>query len=559
MDAVQRALAYHERTKHHLHGYARSLGYLDWDTQPEPFRTYEGAPVLELPLLADGLATPFAELWRPQEAPLGPLDRDTVALLLELSLGLSAWKQQGPARWALRCNPSSGNLHPTEGYVVVPASPGLAAGVHHYVSRDHALEHRARLKEEAAEALARILPPGAFLVGLSSIHWREAWKYGERAFRYCQHDVGHALGAVRFAAAALGLSARLLAGPSDADVAAILGLDRDADAARIDALDREHPDALLLLVPGGADIEAGARDVSARIDELVALLRGAVWSGQPNALGPSHVRWEVIDEVAAATVQPRREETSAPAPPARPPLGPLGDARRAAELVRTRRSAVAFDGRTSLGADDLFAMLDRLLPRPATPPWDVWPFPPCIHPVLFVHRVQGLEPGLYALVREEGARERLVSAMHPEMAWEAVPGCPSHLPLFALGEGDFQQTAQIVSCHQDIAADGAFALGMVADFDAPIRARGASFYRRLFWEAGLVGQSLYLAAEAAPGLAGKMRATGIGCYFDDAFHEVLGLVGTAFQSLYHFTVGGPVEDRRLQTLPPYAHRAPSPR
>ena len=37
-------------------------------------------------------------------------------------------------------------------------------------------------------------PTGAFLFGLTSVHWREAWKYGERAFRYCNHDVGHAIG-----------------------------------------------------------------------------------------------------------------------------------------------------------------------------------------------------------------------------------------------------------------------------------------------------------------------------------------------------------------------------
>src|SRR5437660_12483691 len=42
-------------------------------------------------------------------------------------------------------------------------------------------------------ALMAAFPEDSFLVGLSSIHWREAWKYGERAFRYCQHDVGHAL------------------------------------------------------------------------------------------------------------------------------------------------------------------------------------------------------------------------------------------------------------------------------------------------------------------------------------------------------------------------------
>ena len=61
-----------------------------------------------------------------------------------------------------------------------------------------------------------------------------------------------------------------------------------------------------------------------------------------------------------------------------------------------------------------------------------------------------------------------------------------------------------------------------------------------------MGQVLYLEAEAE-----GARGTGIGCYFDDPVHEVLGLEGREFQSLYHFTIGIPVEDTRLTTLPPY--------
>ena len=55
-----------------------------------------------------------------------------------------------------------------------------------------------------------------------------------------------------------------------------------------------------------------------------------------------------------------------------------------------------------------------------------------------------------------------------------------------------------------------------------------------------------LEAEAA-----GVRSTGIGCFFDDPVHDVLGLRGMQYQSLYHFTVGGPMEDARLTTLPPY--------
>jgi nitroreductase len=58
--------------------------------------------------------------------------------------------------------------------------------------------------------------------------WREAWKYGERAFRYCQLDVGHAVGALAYAAALLGWAVRPLAVPGET-LGALLGLDRAED------------------------------------------------------------------------------------------------------------------------------------------------------------------------------------------------------------------------------------------------------------------------------------------------------------------------------------------
>ncbi|MFT5287905.1 MAG: hypothetical protein ACI8TQ_004093, partial [Planctomycetota bacterium] len=91
-----------------------------------------------------------------------------------------------------------------------------------------------------------------------------------------------------------------------------------------------------------------------------------------------------------------------------------------------------------------------------------------------------------------------------------------------------------------------FSLGMIADFERSIEEHGASFYPRLFWEAGALGQRLYLEPETT-----GLRGTGIGCFFDDPVHSVLGLNGHAFQSLYHFTVGKAIEDERLTTLPAY--------
>src|SRR5947209_19096341 len=43
-------MRYHEETKHHFNRYARALGYLDWANQPNPFRRFQGAPLIHLTL-----------------------------------------------------------------------------------------------------------------------------------------------------------------------------------------------------------------------------------------------------------------------------------------------------------------------------------------------------------------------------------------------------------------------------------------------------------------------------------------------------------------------------
>jgi nitroreductase len=220
----------------------------------------------------------------------------------------------------------------------------------------------------------------------------------------------------------------------------------------------------------------------------------------------------------------------------------------AAQIIHQRRSLLACDGRTSIAAERFYRMLERVMPRGSIP-WDAIPWAPAIHFGLFVHRVTGIEPGLYAMARDPGKVEKLKAAMHAHFAWEAPPGCPAGLPLYLLERGDARVLATQVSCRQEIAGEGAFSLGMLAEYEASLVAHGASFYRRLFWEAGAIGQVLYLEAEAA-----GVRATGIGCFFDDPVHQVFGLRDLAFQSLYHFTVGGPVDDPRLTTLPAYGAR-----
>jgi SagB-type dehydrogenase family enzyme len=539
---------YHALSRHAPGGFAPGPGYLDWANQPDPFRIYEEAPLVELPLAGDSADATWAEIHRPGVLAPRPLDRGTLGAFFELALGVTAWKEAAGTRWALRANPSSGNLHPTEGYALVPPRPGVPCGLYHYRSVDHVLERRMTPLPGAASRLAEWLGEDGFLAALASIHWREAWKYGVRAFRYSQHDAGHALATIRYAAAVLGWSARLLGAPGDGDVAALLGLDRLDDVDGIAPADRENAEPLVLVAPPAAVAGRGAHLVGA-LDELVRMVRQGEWVGRPNALSAEHRAWPEIGAVAEATLKPRTNgdsvETGSPRPPLYGRETIAGDDLSATGLIRQRRSAVAMDGRTSLTRAVFLGMMQRLLPRPGVPPWDVLPWPPRIHPVLFVHRVEGLVPGLYLLERDASVHHDLRRSLGRAPLWRRVPGSPEELHLFLLEEGDARSFARLASCHQAIASDSAFSLGMLSVFEESL-GEGPWWYRRLFWEAGILGQVLYMEAEAA-----GVRGTGIGCYFDDVVHEALGLAGERFQDLYHFTVGGAVDDLRLTTLPAY--------
>lgn len=500
---------YHQSTKHHLNGYARGPEYLDWDNQPDPFRRFHGSPLIDLPLNPD-----------PTEG-IAALNFDGIAKFLELSLGLSAWKEYGPDRWALRCNPSSGNLHPTEGYVVCHKMNGLDDGIYHYAPREHGLEQRASLVSADEEAYC--------LVGLSSIAWREAWKYGERAYRYVQLDIGHALGAIRYAAAVLGWRVTFL-NFSDSAISNLLGLSRADD---FNDAEQEWPDLILQL----------HADTDYRLNNLP---QGINWKGKANPLGGDpYLAWPIIDQAHHACIQEHPvypESKNIPSALAKISQAEL------ARLIRRRRSAQAFVAKQSIMSLQSFQqLLEAMLPKPETLPWDVWLNQPRVHLILFIHRVDGLLPGVYALLRQPDQLPTLQKALDGEFEWETTPLTNDSLPFYRLATGDTRKAARTLSCHQEIASASSFSFSMLAEFDQALT-QGASAYRHLYWEAGLIGQVAYLEAERV-----GMRGTGIGCFFDDNVHDVLGIENTNWQSLYHFTVGYSHVDSRLQTHPPYEH------
>jgi SagB-type dehydrogenase family enzyme len=486
---------YHESTKHSVESLRRAQRLLDWANMPDPFRHYEGVPVLDLPADPPAPEVSALEVLQGGSGVNGVNDGPTfLSQLLFYSAAISASKRVPSTgyKYALRVNPSSGNLHPTEFHFVTRCVRNWPDGLYHYRASSHMAEQRAR--GDFRPNLTGIDAPIVFM--LTSIAWREAWKYGERAYRYCLHDIGHAWQSLALAARAFGCSSFAVAHFPDDEAAQFYRLNED-----------EWP--MLLVGLQGGSIPAGGPDASEPI-----------WfGGRANRLSDEKVVYPLIDGIQTATKIDRRHGRICEAELAPPGTGeiqlpsPDSSTRTFGEVARTRRSALDFRGGTrSMSLAQLATVLDAAA-QPLCADFATGRF---VQLYLYAHRINGLEPGIYRHWPESGELE-LIRA------------------------GDQRTAAAGLSLGQDLAGNACVAFSMIADIDRAVRAHGDRGYRYVHFEAGAMGQRLYLAAEAL-----GLGATGIGAFFDNDVHRYLGLASGQEQVVYHFAIGYPVPDPRLE-------------
>ncbi len=541
-EKLSKVFHYHQQTKHGFHRSADAPGYLDWKNQPDPFRRYQGTQLISLPLETDIESSPYDSLYDSDSNHLTQaFNLQTLSCLLRHSMALSAWKQAGESRWALRVNPSSGNLHPTEVYLLSPAIDSLSstAMIAHYAPREHGLEKRCALPDLLWKLLTEAFIEPVIFIGISSIYWREAWKYGSRAYRYCHLDVGHALAAISFSAASLGWHCQVMENLSDHQLKTLLGLpDNHED-------DTEQPDCLIAITQ--SKIKPAILSLPDKAIQKIALSK---WQGVANHLSSDSITWDVINTVAMACEKPITNLTV---------LNKINTKDKterhyhsiikANNVILQRRSAVAMDKQTVIQAEQFYQLLSRLMPDPIGAPFNSLNSADRVQLNFFVHRIEGIKPGVYCLVRDLTLFTELKQLMDEQFFWKKQKSCPKELPLFCLVEGDARLLSKQLSCHQDIASDGCFALTMLSRFEKTLQKTGAWLYPQLYWECGMIGQVLYLEAEAM-----AIQGTGIGCFFDDPVHQFLGLQDMNYQTLYHFTLGGGIHDDRILTLPAYGNR-----
>ncbi len=503
---------YHNITKHAPQRYARSLGYMDWATQPNPFREYKGAHKIELPLALENATIPYSLL--DEENPSAPFCIESISQLLQFSLAIAAYKSSNGNSWAVRCNASSGNLHPTEAYLILPPVFNESSSVVHYAPKEHTLEVLAEIEDEIWQRF----PDGTFFLALSSIAWREVWKYGERAFRYVNLDAGHAWQSVAVSAKMLGWYATRLDSLDDTTMATLLGLDQKERF-----FEKEHPDMILAISPQKID---SSLDISAFLNALPKKFAGVA-----NKLSPSMHTWDIIPQIIHSTAH--KELPQSPADELKVSREATGESK---EVLLKRRSVHVMQSDISTITTKQFHTMLQSVNGSLD----------CkkngAHLCIFLHRVDGYKRGLYILVRESEDKEALKELMHNDFLWSEC-GLNN---LYLLKEDNYTFASKAISCSQDIASDGSFSLGMLCRFSDEIITYNPHRYRELHWECGAIGQQLYLEATSL-GLSG----TGIGCFLDDTMHSLLGLKTNKYQILYHFTVGRGYVDSRIMTQKAY--------
>jgi SagB-type dehydrogenase family enzyme len=333
---------------------------------------------------------------------------------------------------------------------------------------------------------------------LTSIAWREVWKYRDRAYRYCLHDIGHAWQALALAARAIGCDSFAVGHFPDDEVAQFCHLHED-----------EWP--MLIVELRGGSIPVREPDAGKTL----------WYGGHANQLSKERTACTRIDWIhAAAKLSNRAFRGISPVEPAPTGSGeitlppPVASKRAFSEVARMRRSALDFVGGMQLMS---LAQLSAILDVATGPFLADFACVSFIQLYLYAHRVGGLQPGVYRFWPERAELEKIKS-------------------------GDQRVVAAGLSLGQDLAGNACVAFSMIGDLERAARAHDDRGYRYVHFEAGAIGQRLYLAAEAL-----GLGATGIGAFYDEEVRRYLNLAPKQGSVVvYHFAIGYPVPDPRLE-------------
>ena len=483
---VSAAWEYHNATKHTYWSVRGGHG-LDWPNQPLPFKIYKDVESARLPRDGGPITAGLLEAMgtRPSsfEGKAVP-DLGLLARILYFSAGITKRMPYTGGEIFFRAAACTGALYHIDLYLVCGNIPGLDAGVYHFGPHDFGLvqlrkgDYRGALVRASGEEPAVAEAP--VTVALADTHWRNAWKYGARAYRHAFWDSGTLLANMLAAASGAGVPARVVTSFVDDDVHQLLGLESERES-------------VIALVPLGRDPGHEVEDTP----------HAKPLNLPTEPLSPKMVEYPAIYDFHRSSSLATGEEVRAvrcgmPESQARDaaeelialPRGGEGLNDRTLEDTIVRRGSTRAFAHQPITLEQLSTALDC-----ATLGIDadfLTPFGSSLNRLfLIVNAVDGLSPGAYLYHRESHALE-------------------------TLKEGDFRREAGYLGLEQRIPADASVNVYMLTDLDRVMSAFGNRGYRMAELESGIIGGRLYLAAYGT-----GFGASGL-TFYDDEVVEFFG-------------------------------------
>lgn len=523
---IEAAWAYHNGTKHSYQSIRANAHYLDWETQPIPFKIYPQLEPIPLRqhLSSSGMPalSAISAIGGPAESAVRLTSR-ILAEILYLSAGVTRRRSYPGGEMLFRAAACTGALYHVDLYVVCGDLEDLEAGVYHFGPHDFALrrlrqgDYRSVLATAGGQEPSMVNAPAVLIC--ASTYWRNAWKYQARAYRHCYWDNGTIMANLLAATAARKVPAKVVVGYVDAAVAELLGLDSKREAPlSLVALGHTPPQAAAFApsveplafetVPLSKKeidypvMRAMHETSSLESEEEVRAWRGHTQEGRRPALSEAEGRKdESAKEEQLFLLQPSNDDDMA---------------QDTIEEVIIRRGSTRQFSAESITFAQLSTMLDRatrgvgadFLNQVEASLNDLY---------LIVNAVDDLPPGAYVYRRDSRALE-------------------------LLKEGNFRGEAGHLGLGQDIPADCSVNVYFLADLNRALERFGNRGYRAAQLEASIMGGKLYLAAYAQ-----RLGASGL-TFFDDDVTDFFSPHAAGKSVMFLIALGKSVKKKGLNVI-----------
>ncbi len=507
---VSTALEYHNATKHSYWS-VRSGHGLDWPNQPLPFKIYKDVDSVRLPtdgspITANVTETVGAEPLAHDTASMP--DLGTLARVLYLSGGITKRKPYPGGELYFRAAACTGALYHIDLYMVCGDLPGLGAGVYHFGPNDFGLvrlregDYRGVLARASGHEASVVEAPVTLV--LADTHWRNAWKYGARAYRHTFWDAGTLLANTLAVTSGAGVPSKVVTSFVDEEVHRLLGLEAEKESVvALVPLGRASEATPAAPLPMDA-LEMPIEPLSPKMVEYLSIyeLNRNSSLESPEELAGLKGRTPTLRsyEATGDMVQLPRE----------------GNVKvRGLEETILRRGSTRTFAQDPISVEELSAALhfstrgidaDFLSPYGAS----------MNELFLIVNAVEGLASGAYRYDREQHGLE-------------------------LLKEGDFRGEAGHLGLDQQIPADASVDVYMLSDLKPVLDAFGNRGYRMAQLESGIIGGRLYLMAYGM-----GFGASGL-TFYDDEVIEFFGPSAEGLSVMFLVALGRSVKRKKGET------------